>query len=99
MANISISQIANHSSLSYYGELVNTATNGLFWSIILLSIFIIILINSLKYGKERAVLSSCFTTFIFSLFLLNLSWVSLSWVVLFGLGTAGSLLYIYYNNV
>jgi hypothetical protein len=44
-------------------------------------------------------LSSCFTCLIFSLFLLNITWVSLWWSVLFGLGTAGSLLYIYYNNV
>ena len=98
MANISLSQLSNQSSFSYYGEIVNTATDGLFWTIILLAIFIIILINSLKYGIERAILSSCFTALIFSLFLVNISWISFWWSILFGLGVAGSLLYIYYNN-
>jgi len=98
MANITMTALSGNKTLSGIATIVNTATDNVFWNVLLISVFIILLVNTLKYGFDKAILSSCFLILIPTLFLYNAGWVSIILPVIFAIGLASSLMYIYFNN-
>ena len=98
MANITMTALAGNKTLGGIATIVNTATDNVFWNVLIISVFIIFLVNTLKYGFDKAVLTSCFIILIPTLFLYNAGWISIVLPVIFAIGLAGSLMYIYFNN-
>jgi len=80
---------------SFYdlGQFAYSETTGLFWGLILISIFVILVFNLRENGIDNAVISSGFGCFILSLLFLNLEWINLTFPVIFGLAIAGAVFY------
>lgn len=98
MANITITSLAGNKTLASFGTIVNTATDNVFFNVVLISVFIIILINALRFGFDKAIITSCFIMLIPSIFLYNAGWISIILPILFAVGLAGGLMYSYFNN-
>jgi len=90
-----ISNIGNIYDMAYYA---NASTGGIFWGIILVSIFIIVLVNSRRNGMDKAMAVSSFSCLVLSALLLYLKFVNILYPVLFGLALAGTLFYMRFQE-
>ena len=80
---------------SFYdlGNYANTATDGLFWGLILMALFFILLINLRLNGNDNAIIASGFACLVISLLMLNLGWLNLAFPIIFALIIAGTVFY------
>lgn len=92
--SVNITNLSNIGSIEGMGEIVNAATEGLFWLLILVVIFSIYVYNTWKEGVEKSVAIAGSICFLLSLFLLYLEWVTLLAPIIFALILAGTLAYV-----
>lgn len=93
-----ITNITNIQSLYDIGNYVATATNGLFWGLMLMALFIIIIINGRRNGIGKSAASASFACLIISIIFLNIGFLQLVWPVFFAIATGGSLFYLRFSE-
>lgn len=93
-----MTNITNINGIYQAGSYINNATNGVFWPLLMLGIFIIITVNLLRHGIERAIAASTFACVTISVLFFYLKWISIWYPVIFALGLAGTLFYIRYTE-
>ena len=97
--DIDLVTLSNVTGFSQVGTTANTVTNGLFWGVILITIFIIAMFKLIpKTDTPSAIAVSSFICFGLSLFLLYLQWISIFYTIGFAIMVAGSLFAIKYSN-
>lgn len=80
------------------GEYANLASGGIFWGVVLVSIYLVILINTRQNGFDKAFVVSSFACLILSLLLLYINWVSILYPVFFGIALGSGLFYLQFKN-
>ena len=90
---LNISNVTGINSLYDIGEYASASTNGLFWGVILISLFIILIMRLRMNEIEDAVIASSLACFVLSIIFLNLGWLQLLWPIFFGLALVGTLFY------
>jgi len=93
-----ITAIKNIDGIYAAGSFANTATNGAFWGIILVAIFIVLVINLIRNGVDKALISAAFTCLLLSLGMFLLNWVNIYFPVIFTLILAGTGFYIRFKE-
>ena len=93
-----ISNLSTINSLYTLASFSNSASNGVLFGFLLIGIFIIITVKTLRNGVERAVAASAFACFILSLPLFYLSLVQLAYPVIFAVILAGTLMFIRFTE-
>ena len=74
------------------------STSGLFFGIIVMSLWVVIVVNTRKNGIEKAVASASFACLLISVFLVYRSWLNILYPVGFTLFLAGSLFVIRFKG-
>jgi len=80
------------------GTYAASVTNGLFWGILTIAIFIILVINLRNNGIDRAVAAASFGMLIISVFMLLLGWILWLFPIVYLFMLAGTLFYIHFKN-
>lgn len=97
--DINLTDFQNSTGLAHVGTMANNVTNGLFWGVLLISIFVIMLFKIMpKMETASAFAVASFICFSLSLFLVYLQWVSIFYAITFLLMVAGSLFVIKYGS-
>lgn len=78
-------------------DFVQNVTSGKFFLIGLFALFVIVLLNLLRYGFARAFVTACFLCFILSAFLSYLGYIPVMNVFFFVFGIIGSLLWFQFH--
>lgn len=82
----------------HFAQYSNDVTNGIFWGLILIAIFIIVTIKLRKIGIDRALAVASFSCLSISLFMLYLQFVQIVYPIVFVLILAGSLAVIKFTG-
>ena len=90
---LNISNMTGINSLYDVAEYASASTGGLFWGIILLSLFVILIIRLRLNEIEDSVVASSIACFLVSIIFLNLGFLQLLWPIFFALSLAGALFY------
>jgi len=88
-----ITNITNINSFYDLGKFATDASNGLFFGVILIALFIIIITRLRLSGHEDAILASSVACLFISLILLGVGYVQIIFPVFFALALAGSMFY------
>jgi len=92
---VNLTNLTNVDSLYGLAAFANTATEGAFWLLMLLSIFVVLLVSlGRQHGIDKAVAVSSFICLILSLFMIRLSFVTILAPVIFAIMLAGTLFYM-----
>jgi hypothetical protein len=95
---VNLTNLSTAANLFDLANFANESTNGLFWGLILIAVFIIVTINLRYNGIDRAVAAASFLCLIISVFLAYLNFINILYPVLLSIALAGSLYYIRSNN-
>lgn len=95
---VNITNITNVQTFSGAGDYVNSATGGAFFGILIVTVFIIILLNTRQNGIENAVAGASFSTLIISVFAFYLGWASILYPVISVMILAGTLFVIRFKE-
>jgi len=93
-----ITNITNINGMEKAAEYANAATGGLFFGLIIISVFLIMLFNLRENGIDRAVASASFACLLISAPLFYLQLLSILYPVFFSLALAGTLFYLRFKE-
>ena len=79
-------------------QLANNNTNDLFWSGMLVMIWMVLLISMLPFGFGAAILASCFGALMIGIVMAYMGLATWSLVVMFVGGIVGMILWIMYTK-
>lgn len=91
---VNVTNLTQINTFSDAGRVVTAATDGLFWIIILIALFIVMVFRYMQNTSyDDAILGSSFICFVLSLVLLRLEWTQPVFPIIFGVLIAGTLAY------
>jgi len=89
---------SNFTSWNDIMHYANSSTGNLFGNVMLLGLMVIILAFSLRFGRMRAMLITCFIGMIFSLLFLAIGLVDAWYLYACVIGTVASAYFVYREN-
>jgi len=95
---MNLTNLTNADGISGLGDFAVEATGGIFWLVIMLSLFIIMLIALRDRGVPRAAAGASFACLILSSFLVYMGWLVILFPVAMIVFLIGSLFYIRYSE-
>ena len=95
---VNITNVTNMNTLADTGQFVSDATGGIFWGIVLISLFIVLVFNMLKQGVAKATASASFSCLTISFPLFFLGWINMVFMIVFGVGLAASLAFLWFED-
>lgn len=88
-----ITNITNLQTLQGTADYIATGTGGLFFTMLIIGIFVILVINLRKNGIENALITGAFASLVISLFFVYFTWISLTVSIVFALMLGGLIFY------
>ena len=95
---VNITNITAMTGIADLGTFVNDASGGIFWGIILITLFIILVMNMLYQGIAKAVAAASLTTLFVSLPLFYLGFLHIIYVIVFAISLAGTLAFLWFED-
>ena len=88
---VNLTNMSNIDSLYTWGKYAGDASAGLFWGVIVISLFIIIVTRLRHNGVENAVIAASFSCLFLSVIFLNMNFLQLAYPIIFAFFLAGAI--------